>query len=368
MGIAAVDHDQQWLDVRFTDGTTSRFLGSWLRDNIASGRHRSGGQRTFDINDLPAITIAGATHADDTVTVALAPEGLDGIFDEEWFRRHSQTGTSAPDALSRPTLWGAELQSTLSFEDYPSLVGDPTRLHDWLVQVRDFGFGLVENVPTAPGSVVKVVELFGYVRETNYGQVFDVRVEADPANLAFTKLGIGMHTDNPYRDPVPGLQIIHCLVNESDGGANQLCDGFAVAERVRRDHPAAFELLTSHLVRFRFLEGGSADLQSHVPLIELDVSGNVRSIRYNSRSVQAFDMHTAVLADYYDAYRILGESLHDPAAIIEIRLEPGQFMMFDNQRVLHGRSVYHHGKRHVQGCYADKDSMHSRIRVLEAAP
>ena len=41
--------------------------------------------------------------------------------------------------------------------------------HDqqWL----DFGFGLVENVPTAPGSVVKVVELFGYVRETNYGQV-----------------------------------------------------------------------------------------------------------------------------------------------------------------------------------------------------
>ena len=49
-----------------------------------------------------------------------------------------------------------------------------------------------------------VVDLFGYVRETNYGRVFDVKIEPDPANLAFTSRRIGMHTDNPYRDPGPG--------------------------------------------------------------------------------------------------------------------------------------------------------------------
>ena len=78
------------------------------------------------------------------------------------------------------------------------------QLRDWLVGVRDLGFGLVENVPTTPGSIVGVVDLFGYVRETNYGRVFDVKIEPDPANLAFTSRRIGMHTDNPYRDPVPG--------------------------------------------------------------------------------------------------------------------------------------------------------------------
>jgi len=42
-------------------------------------------------------------------------------------------------------------------------------------------------------------------------------------------------------------------------------------------------------------------------------------------------------------------------------------MAFDNQRVLHGRTACTTGARHLQGCYVDKDSLHSRIRVLEAA-
>ncbi len=363
MAISTVDHDQQWLDVRFSDGTVSRFLGSWLRDNIGAGRHISGGQRTFDINSLPAMTIADARHDHRAVTVSFAPEGLDETFDEDWLRSF---GRESPDVVPAPTLWGAELQGSLHFEDFPSLVDDSKRLAAWLTHVRDHGFGLLENVPTEPESIFTVVDLFGYVRETNYGRLFDVRVEPDPANLAFTSLRIGMHTDNPYRDPVPGLQLLHCLINDSDGGENQLCDGFAVADRIRRDHPDAFELLTTQRVRFRFLEEGSTDLQSYVPLIDLDAAGNARGLRYNSRSIQAFDMPADVIAGYYDAYRILGEALHDPEGLIEFRLEPGQLMVFDNQRVLHGRSAYNEGRRHLQGCYADKDSLHSRIRTLEA--
>jgi len=363
MAITMVDHDRQWLKVQFSDGVTSRFLGAWLRDNIGSGRHRVGGQRTFDINTLPAISIADACRSDSGVTVSFSPEGIDDTFDEEWLRQHC--GDHASGVVPPPTLWGAEIQDTLHFEDYPSLLSDQARLGAWLTHIRDYGFGLLENVPVTPGSILDAVALFGYVRETNYGQLFDVRVEANPANLAFTNLGIGMHTDNPYRNPVPGLQLLHCLVNQSDGGASQLCDGFAVVEHIRRDHPDAFELLTTQPVRFRFLDQGSADLQSYGPLIDIDTIGNLRGIRYNSRSVQAFDMPSAVLADYYDAYRILGESLQDPSNAIEFRLEAGQLMIFDNQRVLHGRSAYLEGKRHLQGCYADKDSLHSRIRTLE---
>ena len=59
--------------------------------------------------------------------------------------------------------------------------------------------------------VAAVAETFGYVRETNYGRVFDVRVEAAPANLASTGLALRPHTDNPYRDPVPTVQLLHCL-------------------------------------------------------------------------------------------------------------------------------------------------------------
>lgn len=69
MGIVAVEHDQSWLGVRFSDGTTEWFLGTWLRDNIASGLHSGGGQRTFDINSMPEVTIADATHDADRVAV-----------------------------------------------------------------------------------------------------------------------------------------------------------------------------------------------------------------------------------------------------------------------------------------------------------
>lgn len=68
MGIVAVEHDQSWLGVRFSDGTTEWFLGTWLRDNIASGLHSGGRQRTFDINSMPEVTIADATHDADRVT------------------------------------------------------------------------------------------------------------------------------------------------------------------------------------------------------------------------------------------------------------------------------------------------------------
>lgn len=361
MGIAAVRHDEKWLDVVYTDGARGRFLGSWLRDNIMSGRHQEGGQRTFDINFLPKVTIAYAARESPGVAVCFEPEGFTETFDEVWLRSQGRAlGAS-------PTLWGHEKQSLLTFADLDVLINDPAQLRDWLVGVRDLGFGLVENVPTSPGSILGVVDLFGYVRETNYGQIFDVRVKPDPANLAFTSQRIGMHTDNPYRDPVPGLQLLHCLVNDSDGGANQLCDGFAAADRIRRDRPEAFDLLTRCPVRFRFVDNGSTDLESYVPLIELDARGQIVAIRYNSRSAQPFDMGPDLLADYYDAYRVLGEALHDRAALIEFRLEAGQLMVFDNQRILHGRSRYGQGRRHLQGCYADKDSMRSRIRVLEAA-
>ncbi len=360
MSIAAVRHDETWLDVEYTDGTSGRYLGAWLRDNITSGRHQDGGQRTFDINLMAPVSIAGAAAEPDQVTVAFEPEGLRETFPEQWLRGN---GHSAPTATR--SLWGREMQERLEFADFEQLGTDSAALHRWLVGVRDLGFGLVENVPTPPGSILEVVDLFGYARETNYGTIFDVRVEPDPANLAFTSLEIGMHTDNPYRDPVPGLQLLHCLVNETDGGENQLCDGFAVADRIRRDDPDAFELLTTQPVRFRFVERGAADLETNVPLIELDAGGEIAGVRYNCRSVQAFDMDTDVMAAFYDAYRLLGESLHNPAALIEFRLEPGQLMIFDNQRVLHGRSAYTQGHRHLQGCYADKDSLRSRIRVLE---
>ncbi len=362
--ISRVSHQPDWLTVEFGTGQTSRYPALWLRDNVPSGRHRTGGQRTFDINSLDRdISIGGATLEGGAIRVEFS-EGTIDCFPEEFLAAHPLDGPGTPPNPS-PLLWGSEQQSVVSFADYPTLTRNKSARLEWLRQLRDYGYALVHSAPAREGVVLDVVELFGHVRETNYGRLFDVRVEPDPANLANTSAEIGMHTDNPYRDPVPGLQLLHCIVNESDGGASRLCDGFAVAENLRSQEPGCFELLAGQSVHFRYLEAGSADLQHHGPMVDLDVTGNVVGIRYNTRSVSAFDMTADLLPGYYRAYRLFAEMLHDPAHQIEFRLEPGQVMVFDNQRVLHGRSAYRIGHRHLQGCYADKDSLHSTIRILE---
>ena len=357
-------HRADSLDVVWSDGESRRFAAVWLRDNIPSGRHREAGQRTFDITELPTVEIHDARLVENSVRVKFGD--IEDTFTGDWLR-HFDFGPAKAGVTPPPVLWDGSLQDVIAFTDYTTVREDPAARLAWLEEIRDRGFGLLGGTPAQPETIQEVVGLFGHVRETNYGRLFDVVVTPNPANLANTSVHIGMHTDNPYRDPVPGLQLLHCIVNDSDGGASLLCDGFRIAEQLRHDDPGAFQLLTSHPVRFRYVEDGRADIQSYRPLIELDMSGRVSGIRYNSRSAAAFDMPTDVIADFYEAYRLLGRRLNDPAARIKFRLEPGQLMIFDNQRVLHGRSVYQVGHRHLQGCYADKDALHSAIRVLRAA-
>ena len=85
--------------------------------------------------------------------------------------------------------------------------------------------------------MLEAMRLVGQVAETNYGLVFDVRSVPQPENLAYSDLGLGLHTDNPYREPVPGFQALHALIASPDGGDSLFADGFALAEHLRARRP-----------------------------------------------------------------------------------------------------------------------------------
>lgn len=46
---------------------------------------------------------------------------------------------------------------------------------------------------------------------------------------------------------------------------------------------------------------------------------------------------------------------------------PGDLLAFDNRRVLHGRNGYDAkgGSRFIEGIHADRDDLHSAVRMLE---
>ena len=235
----------------------------------------------------------------------------------------------------------------------------------WLESFLTFGFIIFEGVPSEPGMVLKVGAQFGFTRETNFGPLFNVRSTPDANDLAYTAIALDPHTDNPYRSPVPGIQLLHCLVNQTSGGLSTLVDGFAVATALRSHDPEAFRILTATPVRFKYLDTNT-ELTASAPPIELDVSGELRSIHFSPRLDFVPLYPRAELEAYYRARRLFDHSLRAPDFELRFLLKDGHLVMFDNCRLLHGRSAFDpaEGLRHLQGCYIDIDGPRSLYRVL----
>ena len=236
----------------------------------------------------------------------------------------------------------------------------------WLGLVARYGFGKLTGGPAVEDALYQVADLFGYVRETNYGRKFEVRTEVNPTNLAFTGLGLQAHTDNPYRDPVPTLQVLYCLESTAAGGENMVVDGFRAALRLRDEDPEGFDLLSRYCARFDYSGEAGVVLKSRRPMIELAPDGELIAVRFNNRSAAAItDVPFDLMEAYYAAYRRFGEIIDDPGMEVKFRLDPGDCFIVDNTRVLHARKAYSGtGTRWLQGCYADKDGLYSTLSAL----
>ena len=222
------------------------------------------------------------------------------------------------------------------------------------------------NGPAVPGALFRVVDLFGHVRETNYGRHFDVRNQVNPVNLAYTGRALQAHTDNPYRDPVPTIQLLYCLESSLSGGDSMVIDGFAAVHRLREEDPDHFDVLSNHCARFVFDGEDGVRLAARRPLIELAPDGELRCVRFDNRSLAAVrDVPFERMSTWYAAYRHLGDIIDDPMMAVSFRLEPGECFVVDNTRVLHGRTAWTGaGDRWLQGCYADMDGLRSTHEAM----
>ena len=275
------------LVIDWHNGLRSEFPSLWLRDNCPQDRDPTSGQRLVDIADLPADPrISAVTSNGGRLEIAWFGETRSANFAIAWLAAHSPgVEQSRSDA---PRLWlnGASLNARRDFAwgTPASLRADPGARYQWLRGLVCDGMAFLERVPSTHHAILDAVALVGRVIDTNYGLVFDVRSVPQPENLAYSDLGLGLHTDNPYREPVPGFQALHCLAAAPDGGDNLLADGFAIAEHLRKARPEVFSTLTSTLVPFHY-QAKDADLYSERPLIELDAAGAVIAINYNNRSI-----------------------------------------------------------------------------------
>ncbi len=373
LATADIIEDGHAVNLAWHDGGTARFHAVWLRDNAPDDHTRSpvNGQKLITVLDIPAdVRIAAVRVADaGGLTVHFAPENKTVEYSGQWLRKNAYDLTRTdPRGWTPPAIirWGAELATAIPSAPYSGLKAGDGVLADWLAAIDRYGFATAHGMPVESGALLELVALFGYVRETNYGRWFEVRTEADPVNLAYTGLGLQAHTDNPYRDPVPTLQVLACLENTAEGGESVVVDGFRAVELLRRENSGAFDLLSGHPARFTYAGTAGVRLSAKRPMIELGPDGELIAVRFNNRSAAPLvDIPYDHMADYYAAYRALAAVIERPDLAVTFKLQPGQAFIVDNTRVLHARTAYTgSGRRWLQGCYADKDGLRSTLARL----
>jgi gamma-butyrobetaine dioxygenase len=334
----------------------------WLRERCrdAASVDARTQQRLYNPADL-----------DPASSIARIAEPVPGQFDVQFSDGHGGCFAAADilaeladgDGLPSPEAWDETAPPPVAVDwrdcaDAPTLVA---ALREFLCH----GYIIFTHVPSRPGAVLEVARRFGHVRETNFGALFDVRSILTANDLAYTSLPLDPHTDNPYRAPVPGIQLLHCLINETPGGLSTLVDGLAVAEMLRSEAPDEFASLAGTRVRFRYVDA-EAELIAYAPLIALDVDGGFEAIHYSPRLDFVPLLPPDRLELFFSARRRLDRMLKSDRFERRFRLADGELMMFDNRRLLHGRTGFDPavGLRHLQGCYIDADGPRSLYRVL----
>jgi len=368
--LSKIQARDNYLVIDFSTGEQSRFHWIWLRDNCLCQKchHPQTLERVVDTWSLDT-QIASEDYkiSDSGTKLQLTwPDGHLSEYSSVWLRSHSYDTERVSDGLPDPTPWSVNsLKSRPSISAQSVLESDQGTM-TFIRQLREFGFSIVTDLSPDEGMVEKLAKRIGFLRETHFGVDFTVESKPDPNNVAYTAIELKAHTDLPNLEMPPGIQFLHCLHFEAQGGESILVDGFAVAEQLKKENPTAFDNLTRIPVLYRFLDK-EWDLRWHSPAIRLDHNGQLEEIRYHTALTGALDTSFDDMEALYNGLRAFTEILRRPEYELKFKLMPGEVMVFQNRRVLHGRAAFdpQSGPRKLRGCYVDCDQAWSKFRVLQ---
>lgn len=286
-----------------------------------------------------------------------------------------------------------QFDSILQTFNFDKILNSDDTLKSWLTALSINGVALIENAPITPNECRKLANRVGFIRKTHYGEEFIVENKPNSTNVAYLSTPLQMHTDLPYYDYKPGINLLHCLVQSvSDGAFNLLTDGFVVANIMKEKWPQFYQLLTTVLVNWNDIgKDGQYSFYNinRSPMIwlvfesyrlhfcimnykkkttnfSLDRDGQIERINHSIPQRDSyFTVSIEVVDAWYQALAKFIEITHNES--VSFKTRPGDILTFDNIRLLHGRTKYQDSidnKRFLVGAYLDWDEVYSKLRVL----
>ena len=200
------------------------------------------------------------------------------------------------------------------------------------------------------------------MRETIFGGFWEFTDDLSKADLAYTTTHLSAHTDGTYSHDAPGLQMLHCLSLRWHRW--RLDAGRRVQDRRRAAHrrePELFDVLSTVAIPGQYI-GDGAHLMAARPVFRHDHTGTLVQVSYNNSDRAPFLLPPDEMARLYDALRAFDQLANSESMQWRQVLRPGEALLFDNWRTLHGRHAYA-GKRTMCGAYLNHEDFESRLRI-----
>lgn len=364
-----LDMGASGLTLTWEDQFQTTFHHIWLRDNCRCELcgDPATGRRTLRLTDIPLDIKPASAHLTGHGGVDVTwPDGHTSSFSSAWLRRHAYDDPSRCARAFVPVIWSDRVRNDPPCLAFSDVMAEPEIFLTMLHHVRDHGLCFLHDAPATDGSLEPLAERIGPIQESNFGRVQNLVVDHTKQSVANRAVALKPHTDEPYRASPPGILLFHCIETDVSGaGASLFMDGFELAEQVRTEDPDAFAALTRHNCTFRRHFAGDVDLIAEAPVLSVDGFGNLCGVRINDRVQAPVAIPSEEVELFYRGLQRLLELAEDASRAIELSLRPGDVAVFDNHRILHGRTeLSMKGRRFLQWLQVERGDFHSTLRIL----
>lgn len=238
-----------------------------------------------------------------------------------------------------------------------------------MANLRRFGMCFISGTPVDAEASKTMLAQIGPIRETHWGGFTIVTSDLTSKDTAWTSEALEPHNDNTYFSEAAGLQMLHLLSHtDGTGGASLFVDGFAAAQQLYASSPAHYHTLATIGIHAHSTgnEGVNIQPSDALPVLRHDYPSShpssLQQVRWNNADRAGLACPMSETEKWYEAASAFQAILLDPKNLFEIQLRPGTPVIFDNWRLLHGRTAFG-GKRTVCGGYVAWDDYISRYRV-----
>lgn len=343
-----------WLRVHFDGRGHGDFHYRWLRHNCDQDLHPATRERMLCSSELPDdLRAASASVIDGALIVRWEQDGRVSRYALGWLEEHAYARDRAavpiPSDVAQVTIadHGAPLSS---------------RVERALASLRAHGAAVVRRDPSigtpAEDETEGLIEAFSAaglrVIGTHFGRIEDLRTDnatnTNTDQLGYTDAPIDLHTDQPFLEVPPRMQLLQCIRPAETGGDSYLVDALAAARHLRSVDAASYELLATTPVRFHRKQKGFEKILD-APLLAGD--DGTFQVRWSYFTLAPYRLPFGRMEAWYRAHDRFARIVRDVQNQYRFSLAAGDFVLYDNFRMMHARTSFR-GARWLRGVYFDR--------------